>query len=399
MARVVIIGAGPTGATLALLLASKGIEVKLIEAARDFRRVFRGEALMPSGLDALEQMGLTEILADIPHTALDAWEFFLDGRSLFRVAEPMPFGNKSCTLVSQPHLLEAVVERAQTHDQFELILGTAVRDILKNDGRISGVRLADRREIGADLVIAADGRNSLIRQRVGLSLETQAHSIDLLWFELEAGTVFKAENIFCSILQGRNGFGCFRSSQGKLQIGWGLHPEDSLDWKLVNWQQVIAENSPTWLAEHLQTYGDTLSKPILLSVVVGRCPQWYVPGLLLLGDAVHPMSPIRAQGINMALRDVIVAANYLIPLLRQPTDLRQIDALLPCIQSDRQPEIIRIQQLQNIELLQAKILRYSGLIRWGVKQFIPLLRFPICYSWLRRQKQLRHGVTTVSLTV
>jgi len=60
-----IVGAGPTGATLALLLVQRGIAVKLIEASR-FRRVFRGEGLMPSGLDALEQMGLSSVLERIP---------------------------------------------------------------------------------------------------------------------------------------------------------------------------------------------------------------------------------------------------------------------------------------------------------------------------------------------
>lgn len=263
--KVAIIGAGPAGATLALLLVRKGITVELIEAARDFRRVFRGEALMPSGLEALEQINLTALLADVPQVSLDAWEFFLNGRSLFRVEEPM-FGSRSCTLVSQPHLLEAIVKECQTYSEFELILGKPVRDTIKQGDRVSGVKLTDGTEITADLVIAADGRNSIMRQKAGLKLETQAHSIDLLWFELEAGSLFKSKNIFCSILQDRNGFGCFRSSQGKLQIGWGLHPDDNLDWKQINWQRMLAANSPPWLAKHIQTYGDTLSKPLLLSV-------------------------------------------------------------------------------------------------------------------------------------
>ena len=83
----------------------------------------------------------------------------------------------------------------------------------------------------------------------------------------------------------------------------------------------------------------------------GRCPRWYAPGLLLLGDAVHPMSPIRAQGINMALRDVIVATKYLVFLLyERATDAAidaAIDAVLPQIQAEREPEIIRAQPLPD----------------------------------------------------
>lgn len=70
MVQIVIVGAGPTGVTLALLLVKRGIAVTLIEAAKDFHRVFRGEGLMPSGLDALEQMGLSALLEHIPHSGL-----------------------------------------------------------------------------------------------------------------------------------------------------------------------------------------------------------------------------------------------------------------------------------------------------------------------------------------
>jgi 2-polyprenyl-6-methoxyphenol hydroxylase-like FAD-dependent oxidoreductase len=92
-----------------------------------------------------------------------------------------------------------------------------------------------------------------------------------------------------------------------------------------------------------------------------------------LGRCVHPMSPIRAQGINMALRDVIVAANYLVPLLREGATDAAIDAVLPQIQAEREPEIIRAQQLQSQEAAQAELLRKSALLRWGVSQLAPLL--------------------------
>ncbi len=98
MIKVVIVGAGPTGAALALLLVKQGIAVTLIEATKNFYRVFRGEGLMPSGLAALEQMGLSKILEGIPHRQLDAWEFIINNKQLFRVDEPMG-ANIPCTLV------------------------------------------------------------------------------------------------------------------------------------------------------------------------------------------------------------------------------------------------------------------------------------------------------------
>ncbi|MEM7594648.1 MAG: FAD-dependent monooxygenase [Cyanobacteria bacterium P01_A01_bin.83] len=133
---------------------------------------------------------------------------------------------------------------------------------------------------------------------------------------------------------------------------------------------------------------------------MGRCDRWFKPGLLLLGDAVHPMSPIRAQGINMAFRDAIIAANHLVPqLTKTEVDLAQIDAVLPLIQQEREPEIIRIQQLQAQEMAQAELLHSSAFVRWGARTFAPIIRPVVKASWLRRQKQMRQGVSEVTLDV
>lgn len=395
MGQVVIVGAGPAGAALALLLVQRGIAVRLVEASSSFRRSLRGEGLMPSGLNALEQMGLSALLDRIPHRLLDAWEFLINDRLLFRVDEPIESNGQPCTLVSQSALLEALLEQASAYPEFELVQGT-VTDLLWAGDRVSGVKLGADRELSADLVIGADGRNSSVRQRTQLRLERQSQSFDILWFKLADSPRFESENIFYSIVKGRNAFGLFRSSEGNLQLGWALRPEDLTDWKQVNWLDRLTAASPPWLAEHVQTHADTLEPPVLLSVMVGRCPSWWVPGLLLIGDAAHPMSPIRAQGINMALRDVIVAANHLVPRLQQGTT---IDPALPEIQAEREPEIVRVQQLQSQEAAQAELLGKSALLRSAVSQLSPLLRYPVRYSWLHRQRQLRQGVTSVRLMV
>jgi 2-polyprenyl-6-methoxyphenol hydroxylase-like FAD-dependent oxidoreductase len=393
--QVIIVGAGPAGVTLALLLAQCGITVKLIEASRTFRRTFRGEGLMPSGLDALEQMGFSAILNRIPHRPLDAWKILINGRLLFQVKEPIEPGGKPCTLVSQPALLEALVEEAIALPNFELLQGTPVQELVWEGERVRGVRVGDR-PLTADLVIGTDGRNSLLRQKANLPLEQQSKNFDILWFKLADSPQFEAENVFYSLVQGQHAFGLFRSSEGNLQVGWALRDKTS-DWKQVNWAEQLASASPLWLANHFRTHADTLEHPVFLSVAVGHCPRWSVPGLLLLGDAAHPMSPIRAQGINMALRDVLVAANHLIPLLRQGAGQAAVDQAISQVQEERSPEILRVQQLQAEEAAQADKLGNSALLRWGVSQFAPLLRYPVRWSWLRRQRQLRQGIAPIRL--
>ncbi|MBD2496698.1 FAD-dependent monooxygenase [Nostoc sp. FACHB-280] len=400
MSQVVIVGAGPTGATLAVLFAKRGIEVKLVEASRNFHRIFRGEGLMPSGLDALAQMGLLPILESIPHRALDAWEFFIDNQFLFRAQEPFQTGERSTTLVSQPSLLEALIAEATNYSNFEFIQGVSVKDLLWNEQRVGGVKLSDERNIDADLVIGADGRNSVVRQRANLSLEHYSKTFDVLWFKLASSSDVGLESIFYSIVNVTHAFGLFQGAEGNLQLGWSLGEGAGSDWRQVDWPKMLVSVSPPGIAEQIKQNQHTIERPVLLSVVVGRCPRWYVPGLLLLGDAAHPMSPIRAQGINMALRDVIVAANHLVPVLLS-TKLQQsnIDAVLPEIQAQREPEIVRVQRLQAQEAGQAELLGKSALLRWAISKLPPVLRQFIRQSWLLRQIQLRQGIKPLELTV
>ncbi|MEG4988627.1 FAD-dependent monooxygenase [Microcoleus sp. BR0-C5] len=399
MMQVVIVGSGPTGAALALLLVKRGIAVTLVEAAKDAYRVFRGEGLMPSGLDAIAQMGLSTMLEGVPHRQIDAWEFIVGDRQLFRVDEPMG-SNRPCTLVSQPPLLETLISEAQLHPEFEFISGVPVKDLLYSNDRIAGVKLGDGREIPAALVIGTDGRNSVVRQRAELELVKQQNSIDVLWFKLAAHPQFVADNVFYSILNGGSGFSVFHGAEsGKLHLAWVLSADDKTDRKHTDWAETFASLSPGWMAEHFRNCADTIESPMRLSVVVGRCPRWHRPGIILLGDAAHPMSPVRAQGINMAFRDVIVAANHLVPLLKAGANYEDIDLALSRIQAEREPEIIRAQQLQAQEAWKGEQLRKNGLLRLLMMQTAPFLGEKIKQFWVKGQYELRQGVTQVKLVV
>jgi 2-polyprenyl-6-methoxyphenol hydroxylase-like FAD-dependent oxidoreductase len=300
-------------------------------------------------------------------------------------------------LVSQSALLPELIAEATTYPNFQFICGNPVRDLLESQGRICGVHLGNGTKIPADLVIGTDGRNSLIRERANLQLNQQGQAFDILWFKLPDSTLFASENVFYAIAKGKSAFGLFRSSEGSMQLGWTLHPDDAFDWKQANWSKLFANASPDRLAGYFQGLGDTIERPVLLSVKVGCAQQWYAPGVLLLGDAAHPMSPIRAQGINVGLRDAIAAANHLISVLRPSADTTKIDAVLPQIQAEREPEIIKIQRLQSQEVLQAEILRKVPVLQRVLSQLTPIVSPAIRHSWLARQRQLRQGVTQVKL--
>ena len=152
MPHLIIVGAGPAGATLAYLLARRDIEVTLVERQTDFAREFRGEGLQPSGIDAFGQMGLGDAFDALPHCLFDAIQFHRYTRPLFR----LDLAGGGPRWVSQPAMLEMLVEHAGTCPSFTLVRGARVHDLIRRDDRVAGVRCAvgdDEREVVGDYVV------------------------------------------------------------------------------------------------------------------------------------------------------------------------------------------------------------------------------------------------------
>ena len=106
----------------------------------------------------------------------------------------------------------------------------------------------------------------------------------------------------------------------------------------------------------------------VLSVESSRCPRWYRPGLLLIGDAAHVMSPIGGVGINYAVQDAVVAANVLTDLLQagqvRVDHLRQVQRerewptrVIQWIQKQVQQRVIAAALRSNVALTVPPALR------------------------------------------
>ena len=259
-------------------------------------------------------------------------------------------------------------------------------------------------EIAADLVIGADGRGSTLRRLADLRLQKRDYDSNLLWFRLPAPLPEPQRSVFYGFIRGSESLGAYSSWDGSLKLAYIL-PRDlgpnqpALDWKSIDWPARLAAIGPDWFTQHLQAHAAALEPPVLLNVMFGCCPRWFQPGVLLLGDAAHPMAPIRAQGINLALRDVIVAANHLVPLLKANAEARAIDAALEAIQAEREPEIRRAQTLQQHEQGQANLIAQYALLRRALTRVAPVARPLISRRWLARQKDLRYGIQPVYLSV
>ncbi|MEB3326216.1 MAG: FAD-dependent monooxygenase [Synechococcus sp.] len=396
---MVVVGAGPAGTSLALVLARSGLAVTLVEARSNLVRQFRGEALMPSGLDALGAMGLLPLLDTQPRRPLQGWHFIVNGQELFRAAEPLggdPL--RPCTLVSQQALLELLIEQARTFPDFALERGQAAVDLLWRRDQVVGVQLGDGRQLEADLVLACDGRASLLRQKAKLQLIDGTSQVDLLWFQLACPASSPLQGNFITLVGASGVFSAFESAAGGLQLGWVLAAgERAPAQSQSQWVERLAALCPTELADWLRQWGSGLSEPTRLSVKVGLAERWWRPGLLLLGDAAHPMSPVRAQGINMALRDACVASARLVPLLRgnANTAAEALNGALAAIEAERRPEITALQTLQALETARGERLRTRGWLRRGLALAAPLIGPAIAAHWSQQQQPLRHGLSAL----
>ena len=314
-----IAGGGPAGMMAGYLLARAGVDVVVIEKHADFLRDFRGDTIHPSTLAILDELGLSEAFLRLPHQKapkLIGWigntRLVIADFTRARVKHPY------IALIPQWDFLDFLAGQARQYPQFRLLMRTEAQDLMIEDGRVVGVKAStpDRPvTICADLVIAADGRHSTLRDRAGLPVKTLGAPIDVLWFRLprEAGDPdesfgrFDRGAIFVMINRGdywQCGHVIAKGSAEPLRQR-GLDAFRRTIGELLPFAADRAARIESW---------DAVS---LLTVRVDRLRRWHRPGLLCIGDAAHAMSPVGGVGINLAIQDAVAAANILAAPLRE----------------------------------------------------------------------------------
>jgi 2-polyprenyl-6-methoxyphenol hydroxylase-like FAD-dependent oxidoreductase len=402
--QVVIVGAGPAGMALAYLLARRGLGVTVLETHHDFARTFRGEGIQRSGIDAFRQMGLGESFDRLPHTEMRVIEIYSRGRLVVR-ADAAGLGRGQVRLVSQPALLQLLADEAGRHPAFRLERGVTMRDFLHENGRIVGVRASaddGPREYRADLVVGADGRHAATRKHSGLPELSAPQGFDVLWLKVPYPDSYPDRTTGVFEMAVSRAAVAFPTADGQLQVGFVIPKGGYAALRArvpAEWTEELIGRLPGYLADHLRAHREAVAGAALLNVVCGRLTEWTAPGLLLLGDAAHPMSPVGGQGVNIALRDALVAANHLVPVLTAGGDPAAIDAAARRARDERWPEIVTIQQMQEH---QTRLLFTPD--RWGtrlVNRLLPFLMRTGLLQWLQRKhyRQMSEGAVPVRLVV
>jgi 2-polyprenyl-6-methoxyphenol hydroxylase-like FAD-dependent oxidoreductase len=322
-----IIGGGPGGSVLALLLARQGIHVMLLEAHEDFDRDFRGDTIHPSVMEIMDQLGLADRLLELRHSEIhQATIMTPDGpirlADFSRLKTRFPY----IMMLPQVNFLEFVTGEAKRYPNFQLLMGASAQELIEENGVIKGVRYHNQagwHEVRALLTVGADGRSSRVRRMAELEPVKTSPPMDVLWFRLPRAPS-DPEGAFARF--GRGQMMVMLDRREQWQVGYvilkGTYQHlreagmEALRRSIMEMAEGFADR-----AQQLQDW----KQVAVLSVESSRLKRWYLPGLLLIGDAAHVMSPIGGVGINYAIQDAVEAANVLSAPLKaglvQPGDL------------------------------------------------------------------------------
>ncbi len=316
-----IVGAGPAGAFLALLLARKGVPVVLLEAHTDFDREFRADSVHPAIMENLERIGLADAVLQLRHTKMLGISFISQDGTSFTISDFTRLKTRYpyMLMVPQPRFLEFLTDQAKHYPNFRLVMGARAERLVEEDGVIRGVVYQGQdgfHEVRAQLAVGADGRFSRIRQLAGLEPEKLSPPMDILWFYLPHHQ--SDPDAAGALHLGPGHFAILFDHFEQWQVGYAIQPgtyQQVKDAGLDPLRRSLCELVP-WLADRVDILQDWNRQISLLSVQTSRVPRWYRPGLLLIGDAAHTMNPVGGFGNNLAMQDAIVAANLLtVPLL------------------------------------------------------------------------------------
>jgi 2-polyprenyl-6-methoxyphenol hydroxylase-like FAD-dependent oxidoreductase len=343
--KVCVVGGGPAGMMLGFLLARAGVPVTVLEKHKDFLRDFRGDTVHPSTIELMHELGLLDEFLAVPHNVVKQVGAVIEDKEyLMGDFTHLPVKCPYIALMPQWDFLDFIACHAKKFPAFTLHLEHKVTDLIEENGRFVGVRAempSGPAEFRADLVVGADGRSSLVRQRAGLDVQDIGAPMDVLWLRLSRHEDDPPDTLG-RIIPGHFMVMINRNSYWQCAF---LIKKDAFDAVkqrgLDSFRADVGRVAP-FLGDRVNEI-DTWDKVKLLTVTVDRLSTWHKPGLLCIGDSAHAMSPIGGVGINLAIQDAVATSNLLTEPLLQGT-LDEDDCAK--VQARREPPTKKTQGMQ-----------------------------------------------------
>jgi 2-polyprenyl-6-methoxyphenol hydroxylase-like FAD-dependent oxidoreductase len=379
---LLICGGGPAGMMAGLLFARAGVKTLVIEKHGDFLRDFRGDTVHPSTLGLFHELGALDALLSRPHDKATQLSGIIAGERV-RVADfsHLPAPARFIALMPQWEFLDCVADLARAYPAFALRMNAEATDLLWDGERVAGA-VCNGTPVRAKLVIAADGRRSLLRARAELPREDLGAPSDVFWFRLSKART--SDNRSTGVIStGRLLALLDRGDYWQCAYVFAKGMADAIRERgLDSFRADVASTAP-FLGDsvgELQNWDQVK----LLTVELDRLTRWHRPGLLAIGDAAHAMSPIGGVGINLAIQDAVAAANFLAGPMAEDSD---VDDLLWRVQRRRMLPTRIVQAIQRTaqnRIIDRVVLKNVPITR--PPRFIRLMqRFPILQripAWL-----------------
>ncbi|MGV1872256.1 FAD-dependent oxidoreductase [Agrobacterium rosae] len=324
---VAIAGGGPAGMMLGLLLARANVDVVVIEKHPDFLRDFRGDTIHPSTLEIIEQLGFIKEFLALPHT--QAEKLYADiGEQKITIADFswLPVKNRFIAFMPQWDFLNFIAGKAGQYENFRLLMNAPVTGLVQNAGKVTGLRVETPQgqlTIEADLVVGADGRSSVVREKAGLEIQRFGVPTEVVWMRLSKQPGDPTQTMGHAGPQ--QGFVLIDRGE-YWQCGYVVRKGVFAELKaqgMEAFRERVAEVCPLPKERLLEIA--SWDDAYLLTVRIDRLKQWWKPGLICIGDAAHAMSPIGGVGVNLAIQDAVATANVLIPVLSSGRSITDAD--------------------------------------------------------------------------
>ncbi|MEM9243184.1 MAG: FAD-dependent monooxygenase [Pseudomonadota bacterium] len=320
---IVIVGGGYVGLSLALALSSLPIHITIIEAKAKTDDDRRSLALNYGSCRFLEQLGLWQSLST---QAQAIKKLHISERGYFAKLrfdaeeEQVP---ALAYVVAGQRLLDGLYQQVSNCERITLLQPAMVQDLDHAQQCLTLDYQGDTHSLNYQLLIAADGAGSVIRQKLGVGVKSLNHHHSALLYRVEADSPksetayqrFTSDGTLAMLPLDNNYYKLVISGKNESIARWKVLDNTAFNAKL---QKTFGGFLGT-----LHCRGEAISYPIQTL----QATQQVVEHAVIIGNAAHTFSPIAAQGLNLSFQDVAVLAQIIARAVQQKEDFSALPVL------------------------------------------------------------------------